>query len=477
MKTSKYTFALGLALAAFTFTLAVCAQAQTFSYIAKFNGNNGKQPVGALVQATDGNFYGASGTNQEFGGQIFRVTPTGEISTLYEFCLKTNCPDGSSPESPILGSDGNLYGATSSGGVKTTDGTIYKLTLQGKLTTLHSFCTSAPCSDGAYPTGIVLASDGNFYGTTNEGGANNDDSGTLFRVSPTGEFKVLYTFCSQPNCTDGSSPAFPPMQGRDGNFYGATFGGGALGGGVLYRITPAGDYKVLYNFSYSSRAVNAWPTSLVEDADGNFFGTTATGGSYNSGSVYEFSSQDQLTLLHGFVFGGNEDAASGVILANDGNLYGVAADNATFAPNSTFGQSSIFQVTPAGVFTSLFTSYNGMNGPPVQATDGNFYGSTNNGGVGNDGYGDGTIFKLSMGLSSLVNTVPLAGKVGQTIIILGNNLTGSTSVTFNGVAAEFTVESDTYIKATVPMDATTGAVSVVTPTGTLNSNPQFVVTK
>jgi uncharacterized protein (TIGR03437 family) len=100
--------------------------------------------------------------------------------------------------------------------------------------------------------------------------------------------------------------------------------------------------------------------------------------------------------------------------------------------------------------------------------------TTNDGGLKN---GHGTVFKLSNRLSPLVKTVPVRGSVGASVIILGNNLTGSTSVTFNGVEAEFTVESGSYIKATVPAGATTGTVSVVTPTGTLNSNPQFVVTK
>jgi hypothetical protein len=104
-----------------------------------------------------------------------------------------------------------------------------------------------------------------------------------------------------------------------------------------------------------------------------------------------------------------------------------------------------------------------------QGTDGKIYGSTF--------YNRSSVFVLDNSLGALVETVPAMGKVGTRVIILGNNLTSSTSVTFNGVAAEFTVESDTYIKATVPKGATTGEVSVVTPSGTLKSNPQFVVTK
>jgi uncharacterized protein (TIGR03437 family) len=134
-------------------------------------------------------------------------------------------------------------------------------------------------------------------------------------------------------------------------------------------------------------------------------------------------------------------------------------------------------MTPAGSYTTLYSfgsqGYDPYSGPLVQGTNGEIYGTTLYSEVG-DG---GTIFSLDNGLSPLVETAPVAGPVGKSVLILGNGLTGSTSVTFNGVEAAFTVESDTYIKATVPTGATTGTVSVVTPSGTLNSNPQFVVTK
>jgi uncharacterized repeat protein (TIGR03803 family) len=164
------------------------------------------------------------------------VTPTGEISTVYSFCSLPNCADGQGPLTPILGSDGNLCGVTSS--------TVFKLTLDGKLTTLHTFhCLGSSCPEGALPMGIVEASDGNFYGTTNEGGTGAPfPDGTLFRISSSGQFKALYSFCSQTNCTDGGSPLAPPIQGRDGNFYGTGFDGGTSGGGVLYQLTPAGAY-------------------------------------------------------------------------------------------------------------------------------------------------------------------------------------------------------------------------------------------
>jgi uncharacterized repeat protein (TIGR03803 family) len=482
MKASKSCFTLGLALAcaATCFSLAVCAQAQTVTYLANFNGKNGSGP-GPVIQATDGNFYGttfAGGTHSK--GNVFRMTPTGEIRSIYSFCSQTNCADGQWPSAaPILGSDGNLYGVTPQGGK--TSGVVYKLTLGGKITILYTFCPTSPCTDGDEPTGITLGSDGNFYGTTTLGGK--FESGTIFQISPSGAFKLLYTFCSLANCADGGIPIFPPMQGSDGNLYGGANAGGA-GGGVVYELTQAGTLNVLQNFCYGfsdTCYTGAYPTRLVQDDHGNLFGTAANGGSYNSGTIFEITSADQFMGLHRFSFSGGVAPSWGLTLASDGNLYGVATNNDNFAAKASgyepSGYGIIFEITPAGVFTTLASSYYFPIGPLFQGTDGSLYGTTQGGGKGNSGYGYGTIFKLSNGLSPLVKTVPVAGKAGQSVIILGNGLTGSTSVTFNGVAASFTVESDTYIKATVPAGATTGTVSVATPSGTLNSNPQFVVTK
>jgi uncharacterized repeat protein (TIGR03803 family) len=482
--TSQFNLSRAFARAAIAFSLSVCAQAQSVTYLANFNGKNGSAP-GPVIQATDGNFYGTTFNGGAYSqGNVFRMTPTGKLNSIYSFCSQPKCADGQTPESaPVLGSDGNLYGVTNSGGSSANSGVVYKMTLGGKITTLYSFCATRPCNDGQYPTGIIQASDGNFYGTTTSGGE--FGSGTIFKIGPTGTFKLLYTFCSLANCADGGIPLFPPMQGSDGNLYGATNGGGTAEGesGVVYELTPDGAFKVLQNFCYPFSATcftGAYPTRLVQDADGNFFGTTATGGSYNSGTVFEITSTDKLIGLHRFDYSGGVAATWGLTLASDGNLYGVATDNANFASatgNKPNIYGIIFRITPAGEFTTLASFYDAPIGPLFQGTDGNLYGTTDEGGPGGNGYGYGTVFKLSTGSSALVETVPVAGPVGKNVIILGNGLTGTTSVTFNGVAAAFAVESDTYIKATVPPGAATGVVSVVTPAGTLNSNPQFVVTK
>ncbi len=478
MKNSKSQFTLGLAAAcaAITFSLAVCAQAQTVNFLTKFQGVQGSAT--GVIQAMDGNFYGVAFGGAHDKGEVFRMTPTGALSTVYSFCSQLKCADGEDPAAvPVLGGDGSLYGVAPAGGNNFAGqgaGTFWKVTLDGQFTNLYTFCPKTGCADGVFPNGIIQASDGNFYGTTSVGG---NGVGTIFRISSTGQFKLLYTFCSLAKCTDGASPGFPPIQGSDGNFYGVASNGGANKGGVIYELTPSGTYSVLYNFCGGGVRFcqnGQKPTNIVQDAKGNFFGTTESGGLYytGAGTVFEFTSAHQYSVLHRFDTTDGGFPYAQLTLASDGNLYGTTISGGG-------GSGTIFEITPAGEFTSLYSfsppqGYPPSTGPLFQAIDGDFYGAT--------AYGPppccyGTIYKLSNGLSPQVKPAPAAGKAGQSVIVLGNGLTGSTSVTFNGIAAEFTVESDTYIRATVPAGATTGTVSVVTPSGTLNSNPQFVVTK
>jgi uncharacterized repeat protein (TIGR03803 family) len=469
---------LTLAFAAFTFSLAVRAQAQTVTYLAKFGGNNGSEPFGSVVQATDGNFYGTTALGGNGNGNVFRMTPGGKITSLYNFCSQTNCTDGSLPDTtPILGSDGNLYGVTLTGGHMGekfgNNGVFYRLTLGGQLTVLHDFCLVDECPDGANPPGIMQASDGNFYGVA----ATNDHS-IIFKITPSGKFTTIHTFCSQANCVDGDGANAPPIQGRDGNFYGTTDAGGTEGGGVFYELTAAGSYQVLHNFCNPSEqcAEGSLPNNIVQDAKGNFFGTTI-----GAAAIFEFTSTGEYKVLDNPVLPGNPGELQPITLASDGNLYATSGGGSP--QDGSDGMGTIFEISPTGKFTPLFV-FCGCGTPPggyspegqlFQGTDGNFYGTTMLGGKSIEKFG--TVFKLSKGLSPFVSTVPTAGKVGKQVIILGNHLNGTTGVTFNGVQANFTVKSDTYIQATVPAGASTGTVSVITPSGTLKSNPQFVITK
>jgi uncharacterized repeat protein (TIGR03803 family) len=478
-KRQYFTSIVALMALAFTFSLAVSARAQTVDFVYDFHKSGHPSYGVSMAQGTDGNLYGSANGGAHGQGEIFRMSPSGDLTTIYTFCAKSKCPDGSIPGSVILGSDGNLYGVTYAGGsdvgFSLGSGTVFKITPGGELTTLYAFCTTAGCADGQAPRGLILASDGNFYGATQVGGE--FSQGTIFSISPAGAFKLLHTFCSQSNCGDGGSAQSPPVQGIDGNFYGVAYSGGSHNGGVIYRITAAGTYKVLYNFcSYQTSCPTGSNPSgaLAQDAAGNFFGTTAFGGdTRNDGVAFEFTSKHQYKLLHRLQGDDGSVPQSGLTLASDGDFYGVTQGGG----GSRLG--NIYKVTSAGVFKSFFSFQCCNEGyDPVwslfQASNGLLYGATN---YGTSPCCYGTIFSVDDGTGALVETVPVAGKVGKKVIILGNNLTGSISVKFNGKAATFKVVSDTEITATVPSGATTGKVSVVTPSGTLNSNPQFVVTK
>lgn len=497
MKSSKSLITLRAALAcvAVTFSMAMCAQAQTLNYFADFNGGNGWEPYASVVQGTDGNFYG-TGTNGIYGGggNLFRMTPTGEITSIYKFCSLPNCADGGMVESAlVVGGDGNLYGvATGGGGSGSTGdagGTVFQVTLDGKLTVVYTFCSLSNCTDGATPNGITLGSDGNFYGTTVYGGVGDGGPGVIFKVTPEGTYTRLYAFCAETNCADGDKPFLPPIQGNDGNFYGVASSGGTLGGGVFYKVTASGEYSVIYNFcnfQHSACLDGGYPYAIAKDADGNFVGT-AIGGTDGFGVVFKITPSGHYTVLHNFTpYGDVGYPGTPLTLGSDGNLYGtfIGSGSGTWGP---FGKGAIYEVTPKGGFKMLYAfcpSCNSSGFSPLdsvfQGTDGNFYGTTAFGGKGGwhgEAYGFGTAFQFSNNLTPFVQTVPAAGKAGNGVIILGYGLSGTRSVTFNGIPAEFTVESDSCIRATVPAGATTGKVSVATSSGTLNSNPQFLVTK
>jgi uncharacterized repeat protein (TIGR03803 family) len=148
--------------------------------------------------------------------------------------------------------------------------------------------------DGQSPNGELLqANDGNFYGTTSEGGANQVGNceefgcGTVFKITPSGTLTTLYSFCSQTNCADGSYPTAPPVQGTDGNFYGTTYAGGASGNGTIYKITPSGALTTLYSFT---GADGSQPdAALLPAPGGNFYGVTNQGGTSHDGTVFRFT--------------------------------------------------------------------------------------------------------------------------------------------------------------------------------------------
>ncbi len=292
MKKSLLTLGLALACVAVDFSLAMHAQAQNVTFLAEFNGTNGSDPNG-VTQGPDGNFYGTLLGGGAFNqGEIFRMTPSGEISAVYSF----NGTDGIDPEFLLLGSDGSFYGINSYGG-DSGGGMFFRVTTGGKFTQLHGFCAQTNCTDGQIPNGLFLGFDGNFYGTTAYGGQSNQ--GVFFRVSASGEYKVLHSICLLTNCQDGNFP-LSPIQGLDGNFYGVTASGGQ-GPGVIYKLTPDGTYEVIHEFCDNAGCpAGGLVRPLVRDPKGNIFGMTSAGGSYGCGEVYELTAEQQFKVLHSF---------------------------------------------------------------------------------------------------------------------------------------------------------------------------------
>jgi uncharacterized repeat protein (TIGR03803 family) len=316
--------------------------------------------------------------------------PTFSESLVFSFTGNAGAEPGQQPYygNLIQASDGNFYGTASEGGTD-TDGTVYKLTPAGVFTLLHTF--TGTTTDGSTPFGgLIQGTDGNFYGTTLQGGASGN--GTIYKITSSGVFSLLYSFVG--GSTDGSNPESGLVQGTDGNFYGTAFIGGVKNLGEVYTITPSGDYTVLHFFAGGTTDGRLPYGGLVQGTDGNFYGLTYQGGTSNDGVAYKITSGGAVTLLHSFT--DNPDGRytqGGLMQATDGNFYGTTYEGGS----SVYG--TVFQMTPAGAVTILhnFTNATTDGGLPVdtlvQGTDGQLYGTTYFGGAN----GDGTVFSMTLG--------------------------------------------------------------------------------
>src|ERR1022692_1187444 len=334
-------------------TTAIALPAQTFTTLHSFDGTDGDQPWAGLVQASNGDLYGttvAGGANG--GGTVFKIAPNGTETTLYSLCAQgyPNCPDGYEPYAGLVqATNGELYGTTTYGGSRTNYpcdffhgcGTVFKITPSGTLTTLYSFCSQNECPDGDWPTaGLVQATNGDLYGT---------NVGTVFKITPSG---TLTTYI----CPQCIFPQAPLIQATNGDLYGAS--------AAIFKITLDGTVTTLSSLSGDSFG------GLVQAANGDFYGTTAYGGNdacpSGCGTIFKITPGGTLTTLYSFCSqseSGCPDGAEpygGLVQATNGDFYGTtssggANDNCEGLNHPLPGCGTIFKITPSGTLTTLYS--------------------------------------------------------------------------------------------------------------------------
>ncbi len=359
--------------------ISVTAPGVTLTSLASFTGgNSGAFPFGPLALGNDGNLYGTTyqGGALDYG-TVFSLTTNGPLNTLVTF----NVANGAYPYAGLaLDPNGTFYGvaANSANGY----GTVFNMTTNGTLNTLVAFNSS----NGDFPVaGLVRGSDGNYYGTTYYGGALG--YGLVFKTTTNGTLTVLHEFTN----TDGAYPSGVLVADANGDFYGTTENGGNLGGwGTVFKITPTGTFTLVHTFNHADGGVPV--PGLVRDADGNFYGTTFFGGTSDFGTVFKLSPAGALTTL--WSFSGSADGANpwgGLLLASDGNLYGTAQTG------GTYGDGTVFRIAPNSTALTTIVEFDGYNGAAPSATltqiaNGDLYGTTQNGGLNNNG----TVFRISV---------------------------------------------------------------------------------
>jgi len=390
--------------------VSLTAPGVTLSTLYSFSGGlDGGNPNG-LMQETNGNFYDTTqmgGSNAS--GTVFQMTPAGTVTTLDWFNSVGSA--GSSPGAALVqGPDGILYGTTQKGGSKGF-GTIFKTTTNGVLAPLLNF----NATDGIAPiAAMIVGADGALYGTTKLGGTYND--GLAFRITTTGARTILGTF----NKMDGAQPT-ELLQAANGSFYGTTIEGGANGNGSIFQIDTNGTLTSLASFNYTNGGSLPF-AGVVQTPDGNFFGTTYEGGTYGYGTVFQMSPSSVITTLYSFTgMGDGGHPAAALTLGNDGNFYG------TTAYGGTDGDGTVFRLAPNGALVSLvqFDGYDGANPEAalVLGSDGNFYGTTENGGTN----GMGAIFRLNINSP----TLQISGQPVDQDVFAGVNAVFSVAVIGN----------------------------------------------
>ena len=420
---------------------------------------DGEYPQG-LIQASDGNFYGTTlaggynryrcgGSSGAECGTVFKITPSGVLTTLHNFCSRTNCADGFSPNGLVQGTDGNFYGTTGGGGDTQCNppygcGTLFRITPTGTLTTLRSF----NATNGRGPHSLVQGIDGNIYGATGSGGTSTDcpsGCGTFFKITPNGTLTTLLNF-------DGadSSGSGVLVQATDGNFYGI----GSIsencpfpeGCGTVFKMTPSGTVTTLHTFA----ARFATPLWLVQATNGTFYGETLGGGAHGYATVFSLC-----VGLGWFVETLPTTGTVGAtiqILGTDFTGATAVTFNGTPAPFTIISRTQIQTTVPSGATTGS-----------VKVTIPS---------------GTPTSNKRFRVLPQMTSFSPTSGPAGTVVTITGVSLAQTTRIGIGGVSASFTVVDDTTVTATVPTGATTGKKVVITTRGgNVASATTFTVTE
>jgi uncharacterized repeat protein (TIGR03803 family) len=432
--------------------------AQTYTDMYDFNNSTGccAYNPSLLAQGEDGNIYGATtsgGTNGR--GVIFRMTPSGTMSVIYNF----DFAHGSGPQGGLsLGLDGNFYGTTYQGGANSA-GTVYRISPSGGFTSLYSF-TNGP--DGAYPrTPPVQAPDGNLYG-----GAGNGTVPALYKLTPAGVFSVVTNLPSQTYS--------PMLVGTDGNLYGMTLYGGTFNRGAIFQFSPkTKKLKIIHSFDVTNGGQPEGP--LVQGVDGALYGTASTGGTLSGGVIFKVTMGGAYTVLYNFSATSPVSGASplaGLVQGSDGFLYGVAS------VGGANNKGTLFKMSTKGTgFTVLhhFESTTGSSplATPLLHTTGKIYGLTFGGGTRGD---YGVFYSLDAGLKPFVSEfISFSGKVGATVGILGQGFSNATGVKFGAGPGTYVVNTDSFLTAKVGSGAMTGVITVLEHSGNLATPQKYKV--
>lgn len=273
-----------------------------------------------LVQGTDGMYYGGSGGGVFRDGVVYQMTPAGHVTIVHAF--NYDLPEGAYPWAPLLqASDGYFYGTTGSGkGIG--EGSVFKVSAGGDFAVLYEFSYR---KDNLYAPGLdrlVQASNGYIYGSAH-GGAYDD--GGVYRLSPSGGFEIIHSFKCDDEIGCGSTSF---VEAPDGFLYAVTGGGGAHGGGTFYRMDFDGNVTLVHSFA--KPATYTGRSGLVL-ADGYFYGVTSHEGKYDLGSIYRVTADGVFTQLHSFgpdSLNGRSPGA-GLIATGNGEFYGVTTQGGT----------------------------------------------------------------------------------------------------------------------------------------------------